>query len=142
MRFLLDTDHITIWERGKGPEYAALAGRIATVGPMDLAFSVISFHEQTLGAHSYINGARTPEAVVRGYAMLADVIRNFAEAPLLPFDSAAASSYADLTARRIRVATMDLRIASIALSRGLVLLTRNVRDFGKVPGLITKDWTA
>jgi tRNA(fMet)-specific endonuclease VapC len=36
---------------------------------------------------------------------------------------------------------MDLRIASIAISRNLVLLTRNVRDFIKVPKLVTEDWT-
>jgi len=36
---------------------------------------------------------------------------------------------------------MDLRIASIALSRGLTLLTRNSRDFSKVPRLVIENWT-
>jgi tRNA(fMet)-specific endonuclease VapC len=36
---------------------------------------------------------------------------------------------------------MDLRIASIAISRGLVLLTRNARDFSKIPELVIEDWT-
>ena len=61
---------------------------------------------------------------------------------MLPFDDVASAAFDDLTARRVRVGTMDLRIASIALSRGLVLLTRNLGDFGKVPGLATEDWTA
>jgi tRNA(fMet)-specific endonuclease VapC len=43
--------------------------------------------------------------------------------------------------QRVRIATMDLRIAAIARSRNLMLLTRNVCDFDRVPGLVTADWT-
>ncbi len=58
MKYLLDTDHISILQRESGPEFAALSARISQVSRDDLAFSVVSFHEQVLGAHTYINRAR------------------------------------------------------------------------------------
>lgn len=42
---------------------------------------------------------------------------------------------------QVRVSTMDLRIAAIALSNNLIILTLNGKDFSKVPGLIIEDWT-
>lgn len=141
MKFLLDTDHISIIQRQSGPEFLALSARISRSSAADLAFSIVSFHEQVLGCHNYISRARNTGEVVRGYGMLARVLHDFAAAPLLSFDAAAAAVFDNLLARRVRVATMDLRIASIALSRGLVLLTRNLGDFGRIPGLVTDDWT-
>ena len=52
-----------------------------------------------------------------------------------------AESFETLVAPRLRIASMDLRIAAIALSRNLILLTRNVRDFARVPGLLTENRT-
>ena len=69
------------------------------------------------------------------------MLRNFTVAPVLSFDDAAATVFAALVAQRLRVRTMDLRIAAIALARGLVVLTRNASDFGQVPGLQIEDWT-
>jgi tRNA(fMet)-specific endonuclease VapC len=61
---------------------------------------------------------------------------------VLTFDSAAAQIYDDLRRQRVRIGTMDLRIASSALSRQFVVLTRNAVDFSKVPGLNIEDWTS
>jgi tRNA(fMet)-specific endonuclease VapC len=141
VKFLMDTDHISILQRQSGPEYAALTARIAQHSPADLAFSIISFHEQLLGCHTYLSRARNSADSVRGYAMMAQILRDFAASPVLAFDPAAAAVFDGLLAQRVRVATMDLRIASIALSRGMVLLTRNASDFARVPGLQTEDWT-
>lgn len=61
-----------------------------------------------------------------------------------PFDEAAASRYgslrADLETRGQRLADPDLRIAAIAVARGLKLVTGNVRHFARVPGLAVEDW--
>ena len=52
----------------------------------------------------------------------------------------AVAIFEDLVARRVRIGRMDLRIASIALSREMVVVTRNARDFGQVPDLQIEDW--
>ena len=79
--------------------------------------------------------------LTRGYTLLLEILHGFAAAPVLPFDAAAATLLDELQAQRVRVAAMDLRIAAIALSRNLILVTRNQRDFNRVPLLVTEDWT-
>jgi tRNA(fMet)-specific endonuclease VapC len=141
VKYLFDTDHVSILQERSGKDYAALAARIATHASTDLTFSVVSFHEQALGANSYISRATSTANIIRGYEYFGQILEVYATAPVLPFDANAALVFGNLRGQRIRVGTMDLRIASIALSRNLILLTRNVADFGKVPGLVTEDWT-
>ncbi|MEH1969160.1 type II toxin-antitoxin system VapC family toxin [Nostoc sp.] len=141
MRYLLDTDHISFLQRRSGTEFLTLAAHIAQHQATDFAFSIVSFHEQVIGAHTFITRSQTPSNVVRGYTLLMEIIRGFSAAPILPFDAGAVTIFEGLRAQRVRIATMDLRIASIALSRSLVLLTRNTSDFSKVPNLMIQDWT-
>jgi len=138
---LLDTDHITIVQRETGRAYATLRARLAQHPPEELALPIISLHEQVVGCHTSINQARTAADLVRGYTMLATVLRTFTRATVLPFDTAAAAVSATLVAQRVRLRRMDLRVAAMALARALVVVTRNTRDFGRVPGLQMEDWT-
>jgi tRNA(fMet)-specific endonuclease VapC len=141
VKFLLDTDHISILQRQSGAEYRRLIARVAQVPRVDLAFCIVSFHEQALGCNAYIARARKSVDLVRGYRMFDRILAAFAAAVVMSFDASASVAFEGLVAKRVRISTMDLRIASIALSQGLTLLTRNSIDFSKVPGLTVEDWT-
>lgn len=141
MKYLLDTDHISFLQRRSSLEFSRLTFRMAQHPRSDFALSVISFHEQVIGAHSFINRAQTNTDMARGYALLLETLKGFANAPVLPFDSRAIAIFDELRRQKVRVATMDLRIAAIAMSNNLVLLTRNAGDFSKVSGLMIEDWT-
>ncbi len=80
MRYLLDTDHISILQRRGGASHAALVARLARQHN-DFGFPVVSFHEQAVGAHTFINRARTAADVVRGYVLLMEILQGFSAAP-------------------------------------------------------------
>jgi tRNA(fMet)-specific endonuclease VapC len=141
VRYLLDTDHISFLQRRSSTEFSRLIARMNRYSSKDFALSAVSFHEQTLGAHNFINRAHTNNDLIRGYALILEILQGFSSAPVLPFDLRAIEIFDELREQKVRVATMDLRIASIAISHDLVLLTRNARDFSKVPKLVTEDWT-
>lgn len=61
--------------------------------------------------------------------------------PFCPFDEQALEIFQSLWLQRVRIGTMDLKIAAIALSNHATLLTRNSKDFSKVPGLRFDDWS-
>ena len=58
----------------------------------------------------------------------------------LPFDERAADQFAGLRRQGIRIGTMDLKIASIALVNDALLVTANLRDYSLVPQLRCENW--
>lgn len=63
---------------------------------------------------------------------------------ILPYDEAAATHYGQIRAALERAGTPigvnDLHIAAHARSRGLILVTNNLREFQRVPALQTENW--
>jgi tRNA(fMet)-specific endonuclease VapC len=139
--YLLDTDHLSVLERG-GAESERLRRRLQTVPPDEVAATVVSYEEQTRGWLSYTAKAQSLEGQITAYSYLQRHLQVFCAVPLIAFDSAAAAIVQQLQKQRIRIGSMDLKIASIALAQDATLLSRNVTDFQKVPGLHVQDWTA
>lgn len=140
--FLLDTDHLSVLQR-RSPkaEYSNLSRRMAHYGLDDFAISVVTVHEQLLGANAYISRANDREGVLRGYAMMKRTLEDAAHFLVLPFDETALLEFERQRDAGVRIATMDLRIGSIAVSHRLTVLTRNLVDFQAVIGLSVEDWT-
>jgi tRNA(fMet)-specific endonuclease VapC len=142
MIYMLDTDHFSILQRKAGAEYLRLSTWMAQFTPVDFACCVVGLHEQVVGAHAFLNQAKNSARLIRGYELLGRLPRDYLAFPMLPFDAPSATIYDGLLAQNLGVKTMDLRLAAVALSRNLTVLTRNLRDFGRVPALKIEDRTA
>jgi tRNA(fMet)-specific endonuclease VapC len=142
MKYVLDTDHLSVLQKERGIEFDTLVARLGSIPKNDRGLTIVSFHEQSRGAHAFINRAKSLEGIVRGYRLFRQILRSFAMAKVFDFDEQAAREFANLQTLRLRMSTLDLRIAAIALSHNATLLTRNAADFSRVPNLRTEDWTS
>ncbi len=123
MRYLLDTN-IIVALAIRADE--AVMRYAASCDAGDLVTSSIALAEVAFGTE-------------RGQPPTRDALRTFlGEVPVLDFDEYAAFSYARLPFKR---ASFDRLIAAHALSRDLVIVTRNVKDFADVPGLQVENWS-
>ena len=67
-------------------------------------------------------------------------IETLGDLTILPFDREAANIFHRLRPLHRRTGTMDLKIAAICIAHDATLLTRNLVDFEKVPGLRVENW--
>ena len=139
--FILDTDHLGILQAKTGVGFGRLRARMRSHLPSDFFVTVISFHENVMGWNAYLNSARATGAIVQAYSMFEQILSDFSKAQVLPFDPRAAAVFESLRALKIRVGTMDLRIAAIAVAHKFTVLSRNLKDFRKIPGVQVDDWT-
>jgi tRNA(fMet)-specific endonuclease VapC len=137
MRYLLDTDHISLLQRGQ----PLIVRRLAVVSAADVAVTIITVDEQLQGRLAVIRRAQTQLDAARGYERLDETIRFYASATVVLYDNAAAIQFDELRRQGVRIGTQDLRIAAIALTQDVTLVTRNIRDFRQVPSLLIEDWS-
>lgn len=129
--YLLDSNTIIAAIKGK-PH--ALLNRMVTLAPSRLYLSALVYAELQYGAdksqHS-ANARAALEVIVTGFERIA-------------FDTDDAAAYARIRAGLERkgkmIGPMDCLIAAQAVARGLVVVTDNLREFQRVPGLQCENW--
>jgi tRNA(fMet)-specific endonuclease VapC len=138
--YLLDTDHISLIDRGTD-EGQRIIRRLAGIPEEDVAVSVVSYEEQTRGLLAQVARIRAVDQQIAWYERLEKLLQFYSTMPLVSFDTAVVEQFQALWVQRIRIGTMDLKIAATALAHDATLLTRNAKDFSKVPGLRLHDWS-
>lgn len=93
------------------------------------------------GWYAEIRQAKNPAQAARAYEQLALTVKFFAVTTLLPYTEMDMARFEQLLRLKLNVGKNDLRIAAIALENNAVVVTRNGRDFGRVPDLVIEDWT-
>jgi tRNA(fMet)-specific endonuclease VapC len=138
---ILDTDHISLLQHSDSSEGQRLIERLAASPDPDIVTTVVTVEEQMRGWLQVIARYRDLQQQSAYYDKLIEFIRFFGQWRILPLGELAVQTFRDLQQARVRIATTDLKIASIALASQSVLLSRNSCDFKQVPGLRVEDWT-
>ncbi|MFY9260175.1 MAG: type II toxin-antitoxin system VapC family toxin [Gallionella sp.] len=88
-----------------------------------------------------IHGAEKSRDVARNMAIVEDFVSRLT---VLPYDDTAAWQYGNIRATLEKagqtIGVNDLHIAAHARSLGLTLVTNNLREFERVPGLLLENW--
>lgn len=131
MRYLLDTNACIRFLSGRAP---SLVERLGQHRPSEIAVCSVVKAELYYGAAKSRDPART----------LAEQREFLSRFRSYEFDDraaeAAARIRADLEAPGTPIGPHDTQIAAIALAHDLVLVTHNVKEFGRVEGLRLEDW--
>jgi len=130
---LIDADALIAAERGR----VSLTALLESFGQDEFAISVVTASELLHGLHR----ANDPSIRTRREAFVEVVLRTF---PVIPIDLEIARKHAslnaDLTTKGQIIGPHDLWIAATCLVHNLALITGNVREFARVPGLQIKLW--
>ena len=134
--YILDTDHLSLY----GRNHPALVERLQA-DAINLTTTAINVEEQLRGRLAQVADAKAGISLTNAYRWLSETVRLLSDFEVLQFTAAAQLIYQYFKSQWIRVGTQDLRIASIVIAHNGILLSRNLRDFEKIPNLMVRDWT-
>jgi tRNA(fMet)-specific endonuclease VapC len=118
--------------------------KLTAIKPRDVAITIITAEELIGGWFNEISKANKSDKLsnlIYSYKGFSATLAYLKEVRVLEFDQKAYEIYLQLRQQVKMKRTGDMRIAAIALSVDGIVITRNQKDFEKVPNLKTEDWT-
>ena len=135
--FLLDTDIFSLW----AVRHPVVVDRVGAHPPSDIGITVLTLEEALTGWQTALRRARTNDHRAVVYSRMAQTAAALGRLQIVTCTRTALDRYDALRAMKLNVGNFDLRIAAIALEAGGVVVTHNLRDFRRVPGLTCEDWS-
>jgi len=136
---LLDTDHLSVFTDERNPRHELLNTRMEAAVEQ-VACTIVSVEEVLRGWLAIIHRLRDVHRQLPAYLRLGQLFDVLSDWEIVPFDERAANQFVGLRRQRIRIGTMDLKIASIALVNDALLVSANLRDYSLVPELRCENW--
>src|SRR5258708_5489209 len=106
----------------------------------EIGTTIISVEEQWRGWFALIARHRDVRRQVKPYEELVALHAFLSNWTIAPFNDRAADQFEQARAGGVRIGSMDLKIASIALVHDALVLSANLQDFQMVPGLRVENW--
>jgi tRNA(fMet)-specific endonuclease VapC len=134
---LLDTDTFTLLNRGHQKVVKRLGEASEVVG-----ITIATRVEALAGRIEFLMKAADGEQLLRAQQWLQQTEVELSHLPIVLLDAAAAEEFERLLGTKglKRIGRGDLMIASIALANKAKLVTRNLKDFRKIPGVQLENW--
>ena len=136
--YLLDTDTLTHLYAGN----PRVALQLRTVDDPNVGTTVITKVEILRGRIDYLLKAETGDQLLRGQELLIRTEGLGAQILIVPINSVAAQHFDRLRSIRSlrKIGRADILIASVALANRAILVTRNLRHFKQIPGVVVVNW--
>ena len=136
---LLDTDHFSVYANSHHTGSSALQERIHSAND-PARLPIVTVEEQLRGWLARIHGARDGKQRIDAYERLGNLLLVLRRWRIVRWDEVAEIQFAAFRKQKVNIPTQDLKIASLAVAHNALLLTRNAKDFSRVPGLRFESW--
>jgi tRNA(fMet)-specific endonuclease VapC len=137
LAYLFDSDTLTHYSHG----HPGVVARMETHAEGEIGLTAISIEESLTGWQARLRKCKHPEQFEHVYQNLIDSVTTAADFRSVNFSMEAFVRFNELKKLKLNVGKNDLRIAAIALEHNATVVSANLRDFTRVPGLKVEDWT-